>query len=234
MDPEPLLTFPKWSNKAALGVLAGLAILPLYVGILLAYGANPTTLNVGYAPVQPVPYSHALHVGKLGLDCRYCHTTVETAAMAAIPHTEVCMNCHKGIFANSPKLAKIRQSYAEGSPVPWIKVHDLPDYVYFDHSAHLTAGVGCIECHGPIQQMETVRLVKPLNMAWCLACHRNPAPYLRPRDQLTNMDWVRPPADVRGQTGGGVATAADVELSPSQLMQNYRVHPSTDCVTCHR
>ncbi len=224
MDSEPLLTFPRWSNKAAVGALLGLVILPLYLGLLLVYGANPTTLNVGYAPVQPVPYSHAVHVGKLGLDCRYCHTTVENAGMAAVPAVEVCMNCHKAILPDSPKLAEVRKSYVEGTPVPWVKVHDLADYVYFDHSAHVSAGIGCIECHGPIQQMETVRTVRSLSMGWCLECHRDPAPFLRPRDQVTNMDWMPP--------GGG--SPKERAALGKQLQENYRVNPSTDCVTCHR
>jgi menaquinone reductase, multiheme cytochrome c subunit len=222
MDSTPLPRFPKWSNKAVIALLVAAATVPIYLGLLLAYGANPTTLNVGYAPVQPVPYSHALHVGKLGLDCRYCHTTVERAAMAALPPTGVCMNCHKAILPESTKLAEVQKSYVEGSPIPWIKVHDLADYVYFNHSAHVNVGVGCFECHGPIQQMETVRTVEPLNMAWCLKCHRDPAPYLRPRDQVTNMDWTLP---------GSPAVRRDFG---NKLMQNYRVHPSTDCVTCHR
>jgi hypothetical protein len=222
MNSNPLFTFPKWSNRAAVGVLLGLAVLPLYLGLLLAYGANPTSLTVGYAPVQPVPYSHAMHAGKLGIDCRYCHTTVETAGMAALPPTDVCMNCHKAIFPNSAKMAEVRKSYVEGTPIPWVKVHDLADYVYFNHSAHVNAGVGCITCHGPIQQMETVRIVAPLNMAWCLECHRNPAPLLRPRDQVTNMDWTPPPA------GPGTATIGE------ELKEKYHINPSTDCVACHR
>ena len=222
MDPQPLWTFPKWSNRAVVGVLLGAATVPVYVSILLAYGANPTTLNVGYAPVQPVPYSHALHVGRLGLDCRYCHTTVEQSGMAALPPTEVCMNCHKAIFATSAKLAPVRKSYADGTPVPWVKVHDLPDYAFFNHSAHVTAGVGCAECHGPVHQMEVVRTVKPLNMAWCLECHRNPEPSLRPRDQVTNMDWSVP--------GGEKARLA----LGKQLRHQYHINPNTDCVTCHR
>lgn len=218
MDSKPLLTFPKWSNRAAWGILLMSATVPAYVGLVLAYGANPTTLGVGYEPVQPVPYSHALHVGKLGLDCRYCHTTVEKAAMAALPSTDVCMNCHKAILSSSPKLAEVFRSYVEGSPVAWIKVHDLPDYVYFNHSAHLNAGVGCVECHGPIQQMDVVRTVQPLHMAWCIECHRQSGPRLRPRDQVTNMDWSDPARTALGR----------------ELQAKYHVNPNTDCVTCHR
>ena len=199
MDSRPLLTFPKWSNKLALGLLLLLATGPVYLGLLLAYGANPTTLNVGYAPTQPVPYSHALHVGKLGMDCRYCHNTVEKSGMAALPPTETCMNCHTAILPNSAKLAPVRESYKSGMPIPWVKVHDIADYVYFNHSAHVNAGVGCVECHGRVDQMEVVQTVKPLNMGWCLDCHRDPGPSLRPKDQVTNMQWT--PPDRSGRLG---------------------------------
>lgn len=222
MDPQPLLTFPKWSNKAAVGVLLFAATVPVYLGLLLAYGGNPTTLNVGYAPVQPVPYSHALHAGKLGLDCRYCHNTVEQAGMAALPPTEVCMNCHKAIFAKSPKLAEVQKSYVEGTPIPWVKVHCLPDYAYFNHGAHVNAGVGCAECHGRVDKMDTVTTVSPLNMAWCVTCHRDPGPRLRPRDQITNMQWT-PPDDPQARAN----LAKD-------LMEKYHINANTDCVTCHR
>ncbi len=222
MDPQPLFTFPRWANPTTIVVLLAVAGLPVYAGLLLGYGAHPSTLNVGYAPVQPVRYSHALHVGRLGLDCRYCHTTVDRAAMAALPSTDICMNCHTGILPAAPELAEVRKSAVEGTPIPWVKVHDLADYVYFDHSAHVTAGVGCIECHGPVQQMETVRTVKPLNMAWCLECHRSPESHLRPRDQVTNMDWT-PPGDDRARAALG-----------KELREKYDVHPNTDCVTCHR
>jgi menaquinone reductase, multiheme cytochrome c subunit len=222
MDSKSLFTFPRWSNAATVGILLGLATLPVYLGLLLAYGADPTTLTVGYAPVQPVPYSHAVHVGRLGLDCRYCHTTVENAAMAALPPTDVCMNCHKAILPRSAQLGEVQKSYVEGSPIAWIKVHDLADYVYFDHSAHVSVGVGCIECHGPVQQMETVQTVQPLNMAWCVKCHLDPASSLRPRDQVTNMDWT-PPSDRQARTALG-----------KKLMEDYHVHPSTDCIACHR
>lgn len=222
MELKPLYTFPKWSNRAAIAVLAGVVLFPAYLGFLLVYGANPTSLHVGYQPVQPVPYSHALHAGKLGIDCRYCHTTVEKSAMAAVPPTQVCMNCHKAIFTTSPKLGEVFKSYVDGGPVPWRKVHDLPDYVYFNHSAHVNVGVGCAECHGPVNQMDVVRTVQPLNMGWCLECHRDPEPFLRPRDQVTNMDWT-PPADPASRTALG-----------RDLRQKYRVNTSTDCVTCHR
>jgi hypothetical protein len=127
---------------------------------------------------------------------------------------------------NSPKLAEVRRSHADGSPIPWRKVHDLPDYVFFDHSVHLNAGVGCVECHGPVNQMEEVRQVHPLNMAWCLECHRRPEPFLRPKDQLTDMDWPWPPAGQKDVRSRGVLGR--------ELRDRYHVNPSTDCVTCHR
>jgi len=121
---------------------------------------------VGYQPVQPVPYSHALHVGQLGIDCRYCHNTVEVAAQAAIPPTQTCMNCHAKIRAQSPKLLPVRESYATGMPVHWMRVHDLPDFVYFNHSAHVRRGVSCVECHGRVDKMEVVYQQEPLSMGW--------------------------------------------------------------------
>ena len=183
-DPSPTMSndqtrsdkfvFPRWANYLlpAIVVLAagGGAVVPAIVG--LAFSAN--TLNVGYAPVQPVPYSHALHVGELGLDCRYCHTTVEDTSFAALPPTQTCMNCHTNIRSTSPLLEPVFKSNQTGEPVPWVKVHDLPDYVYFNHSAHVDKGVSCVSCHGRIDKMRVVRQAKPLSMGWCLDCHRAP------------------------------------------------------------
>ena len=211
--------FPRWMN--ALRVLAGALALGggVYVVALFAYGASPKTLNAGFAPVQPVPFSHALHAGELGLDCRYCHTTVEIAARAAVPPTETCMNCHQRIRTQSEFLKPVFDSFASGEPVHWKRVHDLPDYVYFDHSAHVTRGVGCVTCHGRIDTMERVRQEQPLSMGWCLDCHRNPAPNLRPPELATAMDWVpdRPAAELG-----------------AELMKQRNLKPSTDCSTCHR
>lgn len=224
MDSPRLWTFPKWTNLAVVGLLLGLLTVPVYLGLLLAYGANATTLNVGYQPTQPVPYSHAVHVGKLGMDCRYCHATVEQTGFAALPSTDICMNCHKAILPDSARMALVQQSYVEGTPIPWKKVHLMADYVYFNHSAHVNVGVGCVECHGPVQQMETVYMAKPLNMAWCIECHRDPKPYLRPRDQVTNMAWAPQGAD---------DPRARADLG-KKLEENYHIRASTDCVTCHR
>jgi hypothetical protein len=183
------------------------------------YATSPETLDPGYSPQQPVPFSHALHAGELGVDCRYCHTTVERAAHAAIPSTEICMNCHKLIAADSEKLLIVRQSYATGEPIPWVRVHDLPDFAYFDHSAHVARGVSCVSCHGRVDKMEQVTQVETLRMGWCLDCHRNPEPHLRPKGLVTELDWV--PGEDPIQLG-------------SRLREQYNINPSSDCSTCHR
>lgn len=195
--------------------------IPTYVIFMFAYGASPRALDVGYQPEQPVPYSHALHAGKMGIDCRYCHTTVETAAHAAIPPTQTCMGCHVNILATSEKIVPLKKSYETGLPVEWIKVHDLPDYAYFNHSAHIRRGVGCASCHGRIDKMEIVYQDQPLNMAWCLDCHRNPDPHLRPADLVTKMDWVPP-------------TGKEREDQLKEIKQAWNINPSTNCSTCHR
>jgi len=211
--------FPKWVNKLRQwGGVAAVGV-PIYIIALVWYGASPWTMNVGYAPTQPVPYSHALHAGLLGIDCRYCHTSVEKADFAAIPPTQTCMNCHTAILPNSAKLLEVRKSYASGMPIEWVKVHDLPDFVYFNHSAHVMRGVSCMACHGRVDKMEVVTQVKPLSMGWCLECHRNPEKYLRPLDKVTQLDWI-PDED-------------QIALG-KRLKEQYNINPSTDCNTCHR
>ena len=227
MELKPLFAFPKWSNKLTLGLLLFMLTLPIYLGGLVVYGLDPVTLNSGYMPTQPIPYSHALHVGQLGIDCRYCHNTVENAGFAAIPPTETCMNCHKAIRANSPQLAPLFESYKSGKPIAWIKIHDLPDYVYFNHAAHVNAAISCVECHGNINHMEQVYQVQALNMAWCLQCHRDPVDKIRPRDQVTNLDWKPPVAE--GQTLEQAKRALG-----EKLKEQYHINPSVDCITCHR
>ncbi len=214
-----LFVFPRWANKTR--QLAGvfLGVTPVYLTALIWYGASPKTTDVGYQPKQPVPYSHALHAGELGLDCRYCHTTVEVTGHAAIPPTETCMNCHKVVHPTSPKLLPIRESYATNTAVPWVKVHDLPDYAYFNHSAHVTRGIGCVSCHGRVDQMEEVYQHEPLSMGWCLDCHRAPEQHLRPVSEVTNMSW-KPPED---QLTYG-----------KRLREENNIAPPQDCSTCHR
>lgn len=193
---------------------------------VLVLGFHPDTTDVGYAPIQPVPFSHALHAGTLKMDCRYCHNTVERTAQAAIPPTQTCMNCHASIKADSPRLEVVRASYAKGTPVSWKKVHDLPDYVYFNHSVHVAKGVGCVSCHDRVDQMEVVRQTRSLSMAWCLECHRAPENHLRPRDQVTNMNW-----DPLAATG---KSQAELGLELKRLHQVQGMDYMTSCSTCHR
>jgi len=212
--------FPKWTNKAPLYVLLG-AILTLVIIVgLVWYYASPWYTDVGYRPVQPVPYSHKLHAGDLGLDCRFCHTGVETSPVAGIPPTQTCMNCHNMIKTDSDKLAPIRDSYKNETHLRWIRVHKLPDYVYFDHSAHITAGVGCATCHGNIASMEVVAQNQPLSMGWCLTCHRDPSNFLRPPSEITNMTWTAP--------------ADQAEFAANQIERLKIKPPVTDCTGCHR
>ncbi|NQT36689.1 MAG: cytochrome c3 family protein [Planctomycetes bacterium] len=209
---------PRWIDRVR-PIAGGVAVLvPAYFLGLLYLGGSPYTTDVGYEPIQPVPFSHAQHAGDLGIDCRYCHTTVETAARAAIPPTATCMNCHLRVGAAIESLELVRQSYSQGTPIHWIRVHDLPDFAYFDHSAHVSRGVGCVSCHGRVDRMERVSQVEPLSMGWCLDCHRHPEPHLRPKDKVTDMDWVR---------GGSPSEQGDT------LRDRNHIDPSTDCSTCH-
>jgi len=175
-------------------------------------------------PTQPVPYSHVTHVGKLGLDCRYCHTSVETGAHANIPPTQTCMGCHTNLVLDDLRAAKfqpVKDAHEKGMSVEWVKIHDLPDYSYFNHSAHVRRGVGCVSCHGRIDTMETVHQDRPLSMQWCLDCHRYPEKHLRPLDQITNMTWA--PPDGQDQVAFGLKIRRELGINPSQ-----------DCSTCHR
>ena len=242
MSEKPFFVFPKWSNTAVLVTLAVGAILPIYIIAIVWFGWSARTLNVGYQPIQPVPFSHAFHAGKLGINCEYCHSDVKRAAFAAIPPTQTCMNCHTQIAANSAKLQWLRNSYGTGNPkmagmpIPWKQVNELPDYVYFNHAAHVNAGISCLVCHGQVNHMERVYQAKPLSMDWCLSCHENPGPNLRPRNEVTNLNWtgknkVKLAADL------GLTVATLPKNLGQYLMNRYHV-PSTklltDCETCHR
>jgi hypothetical protein len=188
------------------------------VGGVWYYG-SPKYTDAGYRPEQPVPYSHALHAGELAIDCRYCHVSVESSPVANIPPTQTCMNCHKIVARDSVLLEPIRESFDSGRPMRWVRVHSLPGYAYFNHAVHVRAGVGCISCHGPIHEMEVVMQVEPLSMSWCLDCHRNPAPHLRPTDEVTNMEWV-PPRD-------------QAEFAQRAMLEK-NLDPPLDCSGCHR
>ncbi len=186
---------------------------------LYSYASHPRVQDTGYQPEQPVPYSHKLHAGTMGMDCTYCHYTVTKAGFAAIPPTEVCMNCHKQVKAKSEKLAPVRASYETGKPVEWLKIHKLPDYVYFNHQAHVVSGVSCVSCHGRVDQMVEVRQHEPLNMAWCISCHRNPAARLRPAHLVTKLDWV---------------PDRDAEVIGKEIIAAKNINPPVNCSGCHR
>jgi hypothetical protein len=222
--------FPAWIDRTIPIAVACLGGLVVYTSGLVAWGLSPSTLDVGYQPKQPVPFSHALHAGKLKMDCRYCHSTVEKAAQASIPATATCIKCHAGSDANgavttvsihsqSQKLLPIRESAATNKSVPWTKVHDLPDYAYFNHSAHVTRGVSCVSCHGRVDKMEEVVQVAPLSMSWCLDCHRNPTPHLRPPEKVTQLDWV---------------SEESIELLGARIKDQLHIESKTNCSTCHR
>ena len=204
-------------NAALVGAGLLFAFLLLLVWVVPVMGYNT---QVGYAPSQPLPFSHQHHVSGLGLDCRYCHTKVEVSSNAGMPSTKICMTCHSQIWTNAAMLAPDRESLAENKPLRWTRVYTLPDYVYFDHSIHIAKGVGCTECHGPIGDMPLTRKATTLYMSWCLDCHRDPAPRLRPKDQVFNPHWRR-----TADTPSGEA-----------LMAQYHVHTAnlTDCGTCDR
>ncbi len=175
--------------------------------------------DVGEAITQPVPFSHKHHVNGLGIDCRYCHTSVEVSSFAGIPPTETCMTCHSQIWIDSPMLEPVRESYRTGESLQWVRVHDLPDFVYFNHSVHVAKGMGCTTCHGQVDQMPLVWKVNTLYMEWCLNCHRNPELYVRPREEVFNVKWS-PPEDQLEQG--------------RRLVKEYKIQSLTNCSTCHR
>lgn len=212
--------FPRWYNQLPLKIALGLLVGAVVVSAGVWYYLTPKYTRVGYQPIQPVPYSHATHVGQLGLDCRYCHTGVESSWYANIPSPSVCMNCHNQVLPNDPRLAPIRDSVKTGAPVPWVQIHRTPDFVYFNHAVHVNRGVSCVSCHGQINKMVEVRHEQSLTMAFCLDCHRNPAPNIRPLDQVYNMTWTNDPAR---QLEAGV-----------RCVRDWKIRSSHNCSACHR
>lgn len=237
--------FPQWSNLLLPALLVTALVVPVYAVYVVAYGFSPKTTDVGYQPFQPVEYSHELHAGKLGMDCRYCHTTVETADFAAVPPTQTCMNCHTQIHKDSALLSPVRDSYVTGMPVSWVKVHDLPDYSYFDHSAHISRGVSCVSCHGRIDRMAVVYQQEMLSMGWCLNCHRDPEPHVRDPKEVTNLGWG---IDMTEGQRQAIASKYSLTFAENQSsltdaqrreigkywLNHNQLNPSQDCSTCHR
>jgi Cytochrome c7 and related cytochrome c len=206
-------TFSKLSIFGAVFILAALA------AIIDAINRSSYVTQAGVSREQPVPFSHRHHVGGIGIDCRYCHTSVEDAAFADIPPTKTCMNCHSQIFSNSPTLEPVRESFRSDKSIQWTRVHDLPDFVYFNHSIHVSKGVGCSTCHGRVDLMPLVWQEKSLQMEWCVDCHRHPERYVRPREEIFNMEY-QPPADQIAQG--------------TRLVEQYKIQSLTSCSTCHR
>jgi hypothetical protein len=204
----------KVSIVAVVLALAGL----LWAAYSLNAGSFTTAVKV--APDQPIPFSHKHHVADDGIDCRYCHTSVETSAFAGLPPTETCMSCHSQLWTNAEMLEPVRSSYRTGQSIEWTRVHDLPDFVYFNHSIHVNKGIGCSTCHGRVDQMPLMYKVNTLYMQWCVDCHRHPERQVRPREEVLNITYETP------------APNQD-EIGP-KLVALYKIQSLTDCVTCHR
>ena len=204
-------------SLSAVVFLAGLAL----TGVLVV-ARSPYITNQRVTREQPVQFSHKHHVGDDGIDCRYCHTSVETSAYAGIPPTKTCMNCHSVLFNNVGYLEPVRESYRTEQSIQWVKVHRLADYVYFNHSIHINKGIGCSSCHGAVNEMPLIFQASPLTMQWCLDCHRNPQVNLRPKEEIFNMNWKAP---------------ANQEEVGKKLAADYRLRSTTEltsCSTCHR
>ncbi|MEX1055054.1 MAG: cytochrome c3 family protein [Rhodothermales bacterium] len=210
--------FPKAANVIPLLSLGGAMVGGVVAVFVVWYYFSPEFTDVGYAPEQPVPYSHQIHVGKLGLDCRYCHSNVEVTAEANVPPTQTCMNCHGQVLPESIPLLPVRESWATGDPVEWVKVSFLPDYVHFSHAIHVNNGVGCETCHGRIDKMVVVRQEEALSMGWCLECHRQPELYLRPDNQVVTMGYVQP---------------TDFVHRNIERIDREGIQPPTECSGCH-
>ena len=189
------------------------------LGLVDAINRSPWVTQARVAREQPIQFSHERHVAGNGLDCRYCHTSVEESSFAGIPPTKTCMNCHSQIFSTSPYLEPVRQSFRSDRPIAWTRVHDLPDFVYFNHGIHVNKGVGCTTCHGQVDRMPLMWQEHSLQMEWCLDCHRNPERYVRPREAVFRVDYA-PPANQR-------------ELG-TRLVAEYHIRQLTNCSTCHR
>lgn len=218
--------FSKSANSAPWKLLI-IALVLVSTGVAgITYYWTPKYSRVGYMPTQPVAYNHRLHVEQLGLDCRYCHTYVDQSGHANIPDAGTCMNCHSQVRSpvidpDSPKIALIRESYETGEPVPWVRVHEMPDFVYFDHSVHVNRGVSCVECHGQVNDMVQVWHDQPLSMAFCLECHRNPEDAIRPLDEVFDLNWE--PDNIE-----------EHKKWAKEMVVDWNVNPPQSCSGCHR
>jgi hypothetical protein len=213
--------FPKWTNRLPVMIITGIFLVGTTTTWGIWYYFTPKYTRVGYQPIQPVPFSHAIHAGQLGVDCRYCHTGVEKSWFSNIPASSTCMNCHNQVLKDDPRLALVRESAATGKPIPWVQIHKLPDFAYFNHSVHVNRGISCVECHGRIDQMDEVYHAKPFSMSFCLECHRHPELKLRPPDKITDLAWQPPSANEQKEFG-------------ERKMVEWKVESLQTCSACHR
>ena len=215
--------FHRSTNTLSRVSIFGFVFLLLAIAwVTITVGRSSYITEVSVAQGQPVPFSHEHHVSGIGIDCRYCHTSVEKSAFAGIPATEICMNCHSQIWSDSPMLEPVRASFRSGTPLHWTRIYNLPQFAYFNHSIHIHQGIGCSTCHGQVDEMSLTFAAHPMYMEWCLECHRNVAQYVRPRTEVFNMKW-QPPADQMAQG--------------RKLIQEYHIadiRSLTACSTCHR
>jgi formate-dependent nitrite reductase cytochrome c552 subunit len=220
------LIFPKWTNWLPLALGAALALIGGVVAAGVTYYCTPKYTRAGYEPVQPVPFSHSVHAGQLGMDCRYCHNTVEKSWFSSLPAASTCMNCHSLVLKDDPRLAIVRASATNNTPIPWVQVHIVPDYVYFNHEVHVARGFSCVECHGRVDQMDEVRHAKSFSMSFCLECHRNPAAAIRPPDKVTDLGW-------QWSTNADVAALMQ-ETNGARFVHDWKVESLQSCSACHR
>jgi len=213
--------FKESVNELPRNLLIAILVIGVTAVIAFYYYGTPRYTRVGFAPPQPVAFDHALHAGQLGLDCRFCHSHVERSGHANIPDTTTCMKCHNQIRTQSPALELVRQSYETGEAIPWVRVHQLPDFVYFNHAVHVNRGVSCYDCHGQVNEMQVVRHDRPLSMAFCLECHRHPEKYIRPHDQVFNLNWRPESIEEQLQRGLEAVTAK-------------QIHAPVTCSGCHQ
>jgi hypothetical protein len=239
----PQLFPPSANNVARISLVALILLLAGVVWAAALMHKSGYRTGEGAYLHQPVPFSHEHHVRGLGVDCRYCHTSVETAASAGIPPISTCMNCHKQIWTNAQLLEPVRQAWRTGVPFQWERVHDLPDFVYFNHSVHVAKGIGCAECHGRVDEMPLTLQVSSLDMQWCLNCHRDPAARVRPRERVFDMSWdpQHPTAEDLALVGmappeGGEGEAGEVDVAEfrRRLAEKYDVQSLMSCSVCHR
>jgi hypothetical protein len=236
----PNVFHPAMNTVSRVSIFGALLFVGLGVALLWYIVRTPYVTEANVIREQPVPFSHQHHVGDAGIDCRYCHTSVETAASAGVPGAGICMNCHSHLFRDAPMLAPVRTSFRTGQPIAWMRVHDVPDFAKFDHSIHVAKGVGCIECHGRVDEMPLMWREHSLQMQWCLDCHRHAAEHIRPREFVFDMvsaaelAATKPFQDyVQREFPELEAERAGVVEVQRRLLEKYQIENETNCSNCH-